>query len=53
MRFFSDNAAAVCAPVMEALGAVNVLDTAYDEDAQSKALDALHGGECLRAVVFY
>lgn len=43
MRFFSDNASAVCGPVMEALGAVNALDTAYDEDAQSKALDAAFG----------
>ncbi|MFN2258616.1 MAG: low specificity L-threonine aldolase [Parasphingopyxis sp.] len=43
MRFFSDNAAAVCEPVMEALRAANALDTAYDEDAQSKRLDAAFG----------
>lgn len=40
MRFFSDNAAAVCEPVMEALRAANSLDAAYDEDSQSRALDA-------------
>ncbi|MFZ5748244.1 MAG: threonine aldolase family protein [Pseudomonadota bacterium] len=40
MRFFSDNAAPVCPQVMEALGAANTLDTAYDGDGWSKQLDA-------------
>jgi threonine aldolase len=40
MRFFSDNAAAVCPQVMAALAAVNQLDTAYDGDRWSKQLDA-------------
>lgn len=40
MRFFSDNAAAVCPEVMEAIAAANRLDTAYDGDAWSKQLDA-------------
>ncbi|QIG81654.1 threonine aldolase family protein [Stakelama tenebrarum] len=40
MRFFSDNAAPVCPQVLEALTEANVLDTAYDGDAWSKALDA-------------
>lgn len=39
MRFFSDNAAPVCAEVLAALGAVNVLDTAYDGDRWSLQLD--------------
>lgn len=40
MRFFSDNAAPVCPQVMAALADANVLDTAYDGDGWSKALDA-------------
>ncbi|OAN65421.1 threonine aldolase family protein [Sphingomonas sp. TDK1] len=39
MRFFSDNAAAVCSPVLQALVEANTLDTAYDGDAWSKQLD--------------
>jgi threonine aldolase len=39
MRFFSDNAAPVCAPVLQAIAAANDVDTAYDGDALSKALD--------------
>ncbi|WP_066799346.1 threonine aldolase family protein [Sphingomonas soli] len=39
MRFFSDNAAPVCPPVLAALGEVNVLDTAYDGDRWSQRLD--------------
>jgi threonine aldolase len=39
MRFFSDNAAAVCPPVLQALVDANPLDTAYDGDAWSKRLD--------------
>lgn len=39
MRFFSDNAAAVCPEVMAALAEANRLDTAYDGDAWSKRLD--------------
>ena len=33
MRFFSDNAAAACPQVIDALAAANRLDTAYDGDA--------------------
>lgn len=40
MRFFSDNAAAVCPPVFDAMLAANTLDTAYDGDRWSAALDA-------------
>lgn len=40
MRFFSDNAAAVCPPVLDALAAANSVDTAYDEDALSGRFDA-------------
>lgn len=40
MRFFSDNAATVCAPVMAAMESANSVDTAYDGDALSKSLDA-------------
>lgn len=40
MRFFSDNAAPVSQPVLEAILAANQLDTAYDGDARSAALDA-------------
>src|SRR3546814_338903 len=39
MRFFSDNAAAVCPEAMAALGQANRLDTAYDGDAWSARLD--------------
>ncbi|NLS25284.1 Low specificity L-threonine aldolase [Sphingomonas sp. S2M10] len=39
MRFFSDNAAAVCPPVLQALVDANTLDTAYDGDGWSKRLD--------------
>ena len=39
MRFFSDNAAAACPQVLEALGAANRLDTAYDGDRWSEQLD--------------
>lgn len=40
MRFFSDNAAAVHPNVMDAMIAANRVDTAYDGDAWSRALDA-------------
>ncbi|MBO9580881.1 MAG: low specificity L-threonine aldolase [Sphingobium sp.] len=40
MRFFSDNAATVCAPVMAAIESANSVDTAYDGDALSMSLDA-------------
>lgn len=40
MRFFSDNAAPVSAPVMQAIAAADAVDTAYDGDALSIALDA-------------
>ncbi|MEM8695063.1 MAG: beta-eliminating lyase-related protein [Pseudomonadota bacterium] len=39
MRFFSDNAAAVSQPVLDALTAANRVDTAYDDDALSQRLD--------------
>jgi len=39
MRFFSDNAAAVAQPVLDAIAAANRVDTAYDGDALSKGLD--------------
>lgn len=39
MRFFSDNAAAACPQVMEALAHANRLDTAYDGDAWSARMD--------------
>ncbi|MDP9422954.1 MAG: beta-eliminating lyase-related protein [Pseudomonadota bacterium] len=39
MRFFSDNAAAACPEVLEALSAANRLDTAYDGDERSERLD--------------
>ena len=39
MRFFSDNAAAACPQVLEALADANRLDTAYDGDAWSARLD--------------
>src|SRR5918998_2462390 len=40
MRFFSDNAAAVCPEVMAAIKAANRVDTAYDGDALSARLNA-------------
>jgi len=40
MRFFSDNAAPVHPRVVAAMADANALDTAYDGDARSKALDA-------------
>lgn len=40
MRFFSDNAAPACPEVLAALAEANVLDTAYDGDRWSRALDA-------------
>lgn len=39
MRFFSDNAAAVHPAVLAALTAANAMDTAYDGDRLSRALD--------------
>ncbi len=38
MRFFSDNAAAACPEVLDAITAANRLDTAYDGDALSRRL---------------
>ncbi|MDB5699339.1 MAG: low specificity L-threonine aldolase [Alphaproteobacteria bacterium] len=40
MRFFSDNAAAVCPEVMHALARAGGVDTAYDGDQLSARLDA-------------
>ncbi|HET9337050.1 MAG TPA: beta-eliminating lyase-related protein, partial [Sphingomicrobium sp.] len=39
MRFFSDNAAAACPQVLDALVQANRLDTAYDGDQWSEQLD--------------
>jgi len=39
MRFFSDNAAAACPQVLEALAMANRIDTAYDGDEWSRQLD--------------
>jgi len=39
MRFFSDNAAPACQPVLDAIAAANRLDTAYDGDRWSARLD--------------
>ena len=39
MRFFSDNAAAACPAVLDALAETNRLDTAYDGDEWSRRLD--------------
>ncbi len=39
MRFFSDNAAAACPQVLDALVRANRLDTAYDGDQWSERLD--------------
>ena len=44
MRFFSDNAAAACPQVIEALHAANRLDTAYDGDQWSERLDGAFSG---------
>ncbi|MGF7148216.1 threonine aldolase [Sphingomonas zeicaulis] len=41
MRFFSDNAASVCQPVLDAMAAANRADTAYDGDSLSARLDAV------------
>ncbi|RZL99358.1 MAG: low specificity L-threonine aldolase [Sphingomonas sp.] len=50
MRFFSDNAATVHPHVLAALADANYLDTAYDGDALSRALDGrlgeLFGTDC-------
>jgi threonine aldolase len=40
MRFFSDNAASAHPAVLDAMAAANCVDTAYDGDALSAALDA-------------
>jgi threonine aldolase len=40
MRFFSDNAAAICPEALAALAEANRLDTAYDGDAWSKRLNS-------------
>jgi len=40
MRFFSDNAAPVHPKVMQAMADANQIDTAYDGDRWSQALDA-------------
>ena len=40
MRFFSDNAAPACPAVLDAILAANAVDTAYDGDALSRAMDA-------------
>ncbi len=40
MRFFSDNAASVAPAVLDAIVAANRVDTAYDGDSASRALDA-------------
>lgn len=39
MRFFSDNAAPACPSVLAAIGDANLLDTPYDGDRWSKAID--------------
>jgi threonine aldolase len=39
MRFFSDNAAAACPAVLDALAEANRIDTAYDGDEWSRRLD--------------
>lgn len=39
MRFFSDNAAAACPEVLQAISAANQVDTAYDGDALSARLN--------------
>src|SRR4051794_11316768 len=40
MRFFSDNAAAACPAVLDALAEANRIDTAYDGDEWSARLDS-------------
>jgi threonine aldolase len=40
MRFFSDNAAAACPAVLDALAEANRIDTAYDGDEWSRRLDS-------------
>jgi threonine aldolase len=40
MRFFSDNAAAACPQVLNAIAEANRIDTAYDGDGWSKRLNA-------------
>jgi threonine aldolase len=40
MRFFSDNAAAICPEALAALAEANLLETAYDGDPWSKRLNA-------------
>lgn len=40
MRFFSDNAAAVSQPVLDAMVATNAMDAPYDGDALSQRLDS-------------
>jgi threonine aldolase len=44
MRFFSDNAAPACPQVLEAIGAANRIDTAYDGDSWSRRLNAAFSG---------
>ena len=46
MRFFSDNAAAACPAVLDALAEANRLDTAYDGDEWSSRLDSAHSRPC-------
>ena len=41
MRFYSDNAAPACQPVLDAIVAANSADHAYDGDRWSKRLDAV------------
>ncbi|MEO7815229.1 MAG: beta-eliminating lyase-related protein [Sphingomicrobium sp.] len=43
MRFFSDNAAAACPAVIDAIAAANRLDSAYDGDMWSARLNAAFG----------
>lgn len=43
MRFFSDNAASVCQPVLDAMASANRADTAYDGDSLSQGLDDAFG----------
>jgi threonine aldolase len=53
MRFFSDNAAAACPQVIEALSAANRVDTAYDGDQWSQRLDGAFSdlfGKSVRAL---
>lgn len=50
MRFFSDNAAPVHPAVLAAMAAADAVDTAYDGDALSRALDARFSNLFGRAV---